>query len=301
MFEYDIKKHHFVKSKDYSDVISLEKPLSVSLQITRECNLKCVYCSETGSIPNPKLNDLKTMINNLMAINRIIVTGGEPLLSSDLIQTLKLIKKSGVSNVAISTNGTLITEDLIEKIRDYVDYFDITIDGPRNIHNKIRGSYDDIINGIYILKRYNMPFNIVSVMYKENVDSIFFICQISDTLGADKLKILTPINKGRGTTIMDRRLSNEVIKEVFYKIKMYKNKYGWTERITIIDWSKVGEGHALLIHPNGDVVASPVPSNDDCIQYLGNLLKENIKDVWSKYPYKHNHVNKYVEDTLYVC
>ena len=39
-----------------------------------------------------------------------------------------------------------------------LDYLDVTIDGPRKIHNKIRGSYEEIINGIWKLKEYKQVF-----------------------------------------------------------------------------------------------------------------------------------------------
>jgi MoaA/NifB/PqqE/SkfB family radical SAM enzyme len=63
----------------------------------------------------------------------------------------------------------------------------------------------------------------------------------------------------------------------------------------------VDEGHALLVHPDGDVVASPVPSLPGCVRRVGNLKERDMGSIWRDYPYKENHLRKYLEETLYVC
>ena len=141
----------------------------------------------------------------------------------------------------------------------------------------------------------------MTVLYRENVDSILHICQIADALGAKKLKIVPPIDKGKGKNVISELLSSDELLDTFQKIRFEKERNGWMPRMTLTDWNKVGEGHAILVHPNGDVVASPVPSKESCVQVLGNILEENIESIWERYPYKENHLNKYIEKTLYVC
>jgi hypothetical protein len=34
--------------------------------------------------------------------------------------------------------------------------------------------------------------------------------------------------------------------------------------LVLVGWARVGEGHALLVHPNGEVVASPMFSREGC-------------------------------------
>jgi hypothetical protein len=124
---------------------------------------------------------------------------------------------------------------------------------------------------------------------------------MADVLGATQLRIVTPINKGRGKGVSSYTLSSEQLSTAFEKIKSEKERNGWKIRITLTDWKKVGEGHAILVHPSGDVVASPVPSQETCFLLLGSILGENIGSIWKKYPYKENHLKKYLGKTLYVC
>ena len=300
--EFDRREHHFYKSpKTRLDATKLKLPLSISLQVTRDCNLNCVYCSEVGDIPTPPITTIKKMISNLYGVKRIIITGGEPLMRDDVIEIAKYAKKLQFKIISLATNGVLIKPNLAQNLASFVDYVDVTIDGPRKIHNRIRGEYDTIINGIRMLQNVGIAFSIVTVLFRENVDSILHICQIADVLGAKKLKILLPIAKGKGKNVISELLSSDELLDTFQKIRFEKERNGWRLRITLTDWNKVGEGHAILVHPDGDVVASPVPSKENCIEVLGNILEESIESIWKRHSYKENHLNKYTEKTLYVC
>ncbi|MEA3229658.1 MAG: radical SAM protein [archaeon] len=295
---FNRKEQHFCLGEKKQSVS--DHPLTVTLQITRKCDLHCIYCSESGHIPEPSGNRLAEMIENLNGVDRIIISGGEPTLHKDLFSVLKLCKKN-FNIVAMASNAINIDLGLAKKLSGYVDYIDVTIDGPRNIHNKIRGSYDRIIRGLWNLKQAGVEFSIVAVLLEENKEHMPYIAQIADTLGAKKLKILSPIPKGRGKTIVSKRLGSEEIVELFENLKKKKESLGWNVRITMTDWEMIREGHALLIHPDGEVVASPVWTKESCVESLGNILDGPVKQIWDRYPYKKNHIKKYIEKTLMVC
>jgi MoaA/NifB/PqqE/SkfB family radical SAM enzyme len=250
---------------------------------------------------NAPITKVKEMVSNLRGVKRIIVTGGEPLMRKDLFEILKHIKEMQFENVSLATNGVLVDHHVAENLAGLVDYVDVTIDGPRKIHNEIRGEYDAVVNGVKMLSNAGVAFSLVTVLFKKNVDSILYICQMADALGATQLKIVTPIYKGRGMEVNSERLSSDRLSATFQKIRSEKERNGWMVRITMTDWNNVGEGHAILVHPNGYAVASPVPSKERCVLGLGNVLEESIKSIWKKYPYKENHLKKYLEKTLYVC
>ncbi len=298
-YYFNREEQHF--SKKSKETSFPEHPLTVTLQITRRCNLKCIYCSESDFIPDLGLKEIKKMLENLKGVNRIIVAGGEPSSRNDLINILKLCKQNKFEIIALASNGVNINYNYAKKLAKYVDYIDITIDGPRHIHNKIRGEYDQIINGIMNIKKNRIEFSIVTVLLSKNKEYLQYIAQIVDCLGAKKWKILNPISKGRGKEIIHKRTISKEIQSLFEKLKRLKTELGWQTRIIMTDWEQIKEGHALLIHPNGDVVASPVWSKTSCIELIGNIKKENIQEIWKRYPYKRNHLNKYIEKSLLVC
>ncbi len=57
-------------------------PLSATFQLTRNCNFKCVYCSEPPGIRTRPLEEVLAMIDKLAGMRRIIFSGGEPMASS---------------------------------------------------------------------------------------------------------------------------------------------------------------------------------------------------------------------------
>ena len=302
MVRFNKREHRFyVSPKTGLDATELKFPMSISLQVTRDCNLNCLYCSEVGDMQSPVITIIKEIISNLCGVKRIIITGGEPLKRDDLVEIVAYAKELQFETISLATNGVLLGPDLTRNLVGLIDYVDVTIDGPRKIHNRIRGEYDAVINGIRMLQNVGITFSIVTVLYRENVDSILHTCQIADVLGARKLKIVPPINKGKGKNVLSELLSSEELLHTFQKIRLEKERNGWTPRITVTDWKRVGEGHALLVHPNGDVVASPVPSRENCIEVIGNILEEKIESIWKRYSYKENHLKKYIEKTLYVC
>lgn len=297
MYKFNYGKQHFYV--EGNDLTIPNLPLTVTLQINRDCNLNCIYCSECNRLDDLSYDNAIKILENLKGVKRIIISGGEPLLHKDLIPILKACRER-FEVVAMATNAVLITPKIAEQIVKYIDYFDITIDGPRKIHNSIRGKYDEIINGIINLKNAHGSFSIVTVLFEKNRDAIGTILTIADTFGAEKLKILSPIPKGKGVAIASNRLDSFVIDEIFKELKSLKDRYGIKTKIVMTDWDKIKEGHAILIHPDGMVVASPVWTKKECIDVIGDINVSNIEELWSKYPYKQNHINKYIEKTMKV-
>jgi uncharacterized protein len=144
---------------------------------TMNCNFKCWYCYEThikdSKMTAPTLDNVKrhiaAVLQNMPALKafRIDWFGGEPLLYFDkvidpvLAYTTELCKERNIQFVSsFTTNGFLIDADMIERFKLYnITNFQITLDGNRDMHNKVRfvnarrGSYDEIIGNIMDLCR----------------------------------------------------------------------------------------------------------------------------------------------------
>jgi MoaA/NifB/PqqE/SkfB family radical SAM enzyme len=155
---FNFENHHF-----YGEVPEdLDKPLTLTLQVTRKCNLHCIYCSEEKQLAEPNKEDLGDIISKIKNVGRIIISGGEPLLRPDIIDILKEIR-SQRNILALATNCTRVDKELANKLVGLIDYADITIDGPRNIHNVIRGNYDSILEGIFNLREKGIEYSFVTV------------------------------------------------------------------------------------------------------------------------------------------
>ncbi len=81
---FDDERHHFkaIQGLDIDKAAQgFTSPLSVILQITRRCNFNCSFCSEIVQMPDPTLEELDLMRQHLQGVQRVFLSGGEPLFS----------------------------------------------------------------------------------------------------------------------------------------------------------------------------------------------------------------------------
>ena len=119
--------------------------------LIRRCNLTCKHCYAL-SADHDYEGELSTeeafgVLNDLKAfrVPMVILSGGEPLLRSDLFEIAAHAKALGLP-VGLSTNGTLIDADLARRIaRAEFDYVGISLDGLAETHDRFRrlqGAFD---------------------------------------------------------------------------------------------------------------------------------------------------------------
>ncbi|MEM3063418.1 MAG: GTP 3',8-cyclase MoaA, partial [Nitrososphaerota archaeon] len=89
---------------------------SLRISITQKCNYNCIYCHMEGinyNISNemtPKEIEKVSRILVKFDIKKVKITGGEPLLRKDIIEIIEAFKKSGMEEISMSTNGSLLKE-----------------------------------------------------------------------------------------------------------------------------------------------------------------------------------------------
>lgn len=147
------------------------------LQVTQSCNLRCEYCiySENNASRHGRQHRDAVMsydkavqiINFFMehSRNKVIIGfyGGEPLLAFDLIKKIVQYIHSTFPErkveYSITTNGTLLNNEIIEFFIREKFQMTLSIDGPKEIHDKNRhfqsgrGSFDVIVQKLTKLEQ----------------------------------------------------------------------------------------------------------------------------------------------------
>jgi len=103
-----------------SDSFNPEKPESMDLKITNQCDMGCLMCHE-NSTPDGKHGNILNMqfIDTLLPYTEIAIGGGNPLSHPDLIQFLEQLKERKlIANVTV--NQTHFMKD-VGLIRELVD------------------------------------------------------------------------------------------------------------------------------------------------------------------------------------
>ena len=150
------------------------------VSVTDRCDLRCVYCMKEKMTFLPKkeilsLEEIERLCDNFidLGINKIRLTGGEPLVRQDiikLISQLNLKKKTLLKEITLTTNGTLLenyAKDLKENGIDRINVSLDTID--ENKYKQITkfGDLKKVMNGINeaMKKNINFVFIRLSIIY----------------------------------------------------------------------------------------------------------------------------------------
>ncbi len=162
----------------------------VIINPTLDCNLSCWYCYE-NKIPHSMMS--KNVENSIckhlteyykfspFRFLKLSFFGGEPFLNPNtILNIISFAKEFCLKNsveliLDFTTNGTLLSNSLLNSIKDYPCFFQITLDGNKTKHNKIKYSKDisdafsTTISNIYLIQKI-IPKSIVSV--RINFDSL---------------------------------------------------------------------------------------------------------------------------------
>lgn len=163
-------------AKKRSPIAEASGPV-VIWNLLRRCNLKCRHCYAfaadfdfPGELSTPKIMEV---MDDLKAydVPVLILSGGEPLLHPDIIPITARAKDMGFY-VTVSTNGTVITEELAERLAAIgVDYLGVSLDGLRERHDYVRreeGSFDDALRGIRLCRDAGLTVGARFTLTKDN-------------------------------------------------------------------------------------------------------------------------------------
>lgn len=139
------------------------------VSITDRCNLRCKYCMphDIEPVGMKDILSYEEIIEiagqaALLGINRIKITGGEPLIRRGCTKLIRKLKSiPGIEQVTITTNGVLLKENLNELLKAGIDGINISIDtldplryrlitGDDKLDHVLEGLYEVLNSGIIV-------------------------------------------------------------------------------------------------------------------------------------------------------
>lgn len=178
-----------IKIKEYiqGKIILSSTPKILNIEVTNFCNLNCPICvaKNTRKQGFLDLNLLEKIIkeNKTILKNQFIWLhfNGEPLLHNDFPKIIQILKENGI-NTRLSTNATLLTEEISSKLMEAgLDYIVFSVDGyTKDTYEKIRKGANfeqverNILNFLKIKrkKRFKTKIQIQIIKTKENAKEI---------------------------------------------------------------------------------------------------------------------------------
>lgn len=150
---------------------------NLRISVTDRCNIRCYYCMPDGAIqfgPREEILSFEEIerfvrIAVPLGVNKLRITGGEPLLRKDLPSLMeRLAAIDGISDIGLTTNGVLLQRDAeplwnagLRRLNIHLD----TLDRERFRQITRRDDYDRVMAGILECLRlgYRIKLNAVAI------------------------------------------------------------------------------------------------------------------------------------------
>lgn len=287
-------------------IIINNKPVLAQIEPTSECNLDCEMCiREKIGVPigTMSFEDFKKILDKLDSLFKISLSGqGEPFLNKDIFEMIEYANKKGIL-INISSNGTLLTESIIEGICNLnIGEVTISLDSVnKKNYEKIRkgANFEKVLENIrklsIELKKRNKKtlLSIAAVIMKKNINEITEFVSLANSLGVKKIIFQgiqnkqDYINKYNSEAKLEAVSAlDEELKHTVRNAKILAKNYGIT---IIFDEEKtsgcVWPWRSIYITWNGYVTPC-CKILDYRKPFFGNILKEDFWNIWNSEEYQ---------------
>ncbi len=183
------------------------------------CNLDCTYCyylEKEHLYPNEKARvmadeTLEKFIQQYIVAQvgptvQFLWQGGEPTLAGleffqkAIVLQQRFANGKKIEN-ALQTNGTLLTDAFCEFLKQHDFLVGLSIDGPGDLHDgyrRFKGNTSSLaatLRGLELLKKHQVPFNILTVVHRENAKQPLAVYSYLKELGAEFIQFIPLVER----------------------------------------------------------------------------------------------------------
>ncbi len=152
------------------------------ISVTDRCNLRCIYCMPESGIVCKRQHEILSyeeilkivQVGLSLGINKIRITGGEPLVRKDIIKFIStLLKLKGIYDLSLTTNGVLLSEYAKDLFRLGLRRINISLDTLDKEKYKIitkTGNLDKVLEGINKAIKFGFEPVKINVVVMKNIN-----------------------------------------------------------------------------------------------------------------------------------
>ncbi len=274
--------------------------------ITDDCNFRCRHCYQDNYTKDSEvgLGDLIKIYNNIASNagdKKIVIslTGGEPFLRADFFDLLAYLdRQEKIEELAIITNGSLISEGLIRKLEAIrkLKQIKISLDGAtEKTNDSIRrpGSFRAVIESINILReKTDLEVIVMLTVMKSNCYELPVLFQLCRGLKVDGLIIerFIPLGQSRGLKeeVIGKDEWKRAVRDIYEYLELSQEDHDVLPCKAF--WIKFKDDSAELLGAEcnlGEDSFAIMPNADlfPCRRFdlkIGSLLTENFSDIVKK-------------------
>ena len=215
------------KSRNQIHGVSEGRGPVVAWNYTRTCNLKCKHCYAHPEAKQYEgeltTEEAKAFIDDLadFKVPVILFSGGEPLVRKDFFDLAAYAREKGI-RATLSTNGTLITPEVAQKIKDHgIGYVGISIDGLRETNDAFRGvegAFDAAMAGIRNCRAVNQRVGLRFTISRSTMDDVDAVLDMLENEDIDRICFYHLVYSGRGEAMVTDDLTHEETRAIVDKI-----------------------------------------------------------------------------------
>lgn len=185
---------------------------NVFLHVTKACNMRCTYCYFSASEPLPGELTAQELARSwpelvMLRPEKVIFTGGEPLLRPDLLELLGGLRAADPEHRVLrclNTNGQLVTPLLARQLVGLADEVRVSLDALPERNDTLRGR-GTFAAALHALDCYHAvgfePKALVTVTSHSLPDLEDLLCLLIDRgMTRVNLNLFRPIGRGRRHT-----------------------------------------------------------------------------------------------------
>ncbi|SHM72382.1 tungsten cofactor oxidoreducase radical SAM maturase [Caldanaerovirga acetigignens] len=286
------------------------------IELTEKCNLNCAICYRKSWEHVQNEMDEKTYKNLLDSIKecekleRIVLGGiGEPLMSPLILDALE---EFGGYHLTITTNGTMVKGEVLQKIVKSCDALVVSIDGLEDSFMKIRNeNLKVVLDNIEMLneeksrKKSETPRLFIEfVLWEENVQDVYAIIDLAQKYKAKGVIFsnLLPQTPENAKKILYSRYENRRMKELFKSLRNYSLKKGI--ELLLPEFELKTERRCAFVENNSAVVTADGSVTScyrfahNCLEYVfqrekqvvrhvfANIKERSLKEIWEMPEYR---------------
>jgi len=204
----------------------------ISWNTTNACNMYCDHCyRDAGCKADEELStsEAKTLLDQIAkaGFKIMIFSGGEPLMRADIVELVAHAKSLGLRSV-FGTNGTLLTVELAQKLKDAGAMgMGISLDSlDKDKHNTFRkfpNAWEGAVQGMRNCRQVGLPFQIHTTVMDWNQHELEAMTDFAVAEGAVAHHFFFLVPTGRAKTIEAESLRARDYEDVLTRI-MNKQK-----------------------------------------------------------------------------
>jgi radical SAM protein with 4Fe4S-binding SPASM domain len=260
------------------------KLLRILVHITNKCNYNCSYCyvdKTTCSLkPGEWLNLLQQA--HRMGVKRIGILGGEPLCEPELLERLLVEIKKFKMGSYIYTNGSLLSESWIDKLKSYDPVIIFKYDIDNQVYQKLtrqkKYSLADIEQRIKLCTQKGLRVMTFTALLRDNYLKVREIFDNSLRVGAlPTFERYLPVRGEEANAFLEIN-DQEYSRSMNELRECYSNFFKKIGSVAarIFGRSCGCYGSLLSVSPTGEVL--PCPYLPDAVS-LGNIRLASLKDI----------------------